>query len=1159
MSDINYTSGNQVANAIDKRIIAIAKQVANKSSVNRTVYGRVTAKNNALFSVKINNTVYTNVVAFKDLGYINVGDTVVCLVPNNQFNNLLILGVADGTFASSSIYELNQASSTELGGVKANNRTVENQEVKIDPNTGFLYYSVGKSIDSIEKTSTSGLVDTYTITFTDGSFTTFTVTNADQINIRYTNGQLQWKYATETTWNTLFSIDNTLSNTSTNPIQNQAVSNAITEIRNNMNNNVVKNISTTISGDNFSLIQTLINLNTQATTQQSINIPLANATTAGLMSSSDFSSLQDLEDRVGNLEGKTTRLLYTASTDPTASDINSFVTGLGYTSPFEGIAVVVDETFHIWHYYEGNVGWKDDGIDTVSNFTNSTAGIILGSTESGKVFAETDGTGSINGWDDLTTTVENLNTSLTDVIENKTVIYARRESGEAAGFRAGGNASLSGNGGAIGLNSIAGNGGAIGEGSQANIGGAVGYQADTIAGGAVGSQSNSVSGGAIGNRATTTAGGAVGSFSVSGNGFAGGLNAKTQDASANPIDAVQLGTGTNTQPKTLQIYNDNIYNATTHTLNVENILENGNSLLNQNQGIENVGKVMVVGSDGNLTPETFSSGGTTVTVNGQAQTTWEADTKVNVSQGTSNAGKILTIDNSGNVIPENISDTQVIRTDIVQSLTDADKQQAQKNITHTAWQNHANSGVQVGWYQVANLKMQGNYDIKIKQSYSYTFPEAIHLSISINDRLYTGEPFASITQLSGVTPGAFSLSKIRVRQGTDEGTTFLDVYNPEPLWNTTWVDITSDSQYVVVEPNSPFQFIGTEDNPSGYKISSLDLVTGFNTNTPLKSDGNVIVDTRSVSSPPSYYADQQTCYEFKARDTLGLAEYMPNSDYVVLTTKKGWTGDGYIVYQEAVSAGSDAGAIDDSIVCYRYGRLNSWGEWKTVGTFLPYEFNKKISFGGSGYLYIGKFPIYDTNITVDISCTTSTTYSGKLVIACQNHVIMKASVFGDYSNTVTSSIYYKLIDNTVEVYFKPQAWSKNVIHITGCGIQGEVTHVCEKISAIPTDATSQPENEYGKVTVVSNGYYIKHGDGTMEQHFTVTGSRGNMTPHTFLQPFKSGTTPIVHRTIDIDGSGNAQQLRGWNISNLTNTGFSIYTTDISGATTSMISAYGYWK
>ena len=38
---------------------------------------------------------------------------------------------------------------------------------------------VGNGIASIEKTGTSGLIDTYTITFTNGDTTTFTVTNGE--------------------------------------------------------------------------------------------------------------------------------------------------------------------------------------------------------------------------------------------------------------------------------------------------------------------------------------------------------------------------------------------------------------------------------------------------------------------------------------------------------------------------------------------------------------------------------------------------------------------------------------------------------------------------------------------------------------------------------------------------------------------------------------------------------------------------------------------------------------------------------------------------------------------------------------------------------------------------------------------------------------------
>lgn len=111
--------------------------------------------------------------------------------------------------------------------------------------------------------------------------------------------------------------------------------------------------------------------------------------------------LAEANEKIDRLEGKTTRLLYSASANPTASDINTFVTGLGYTSPFEGIAVVVAGTYHIWHYYEnGGIGWRDDGLDTITPFTNSVAGSILGSSDDGKINANNDGTGSVNGWSD---------------------------------------------------------------------------------------------------------------------------------------------------------------------------------------------------------------------------------------------------------------------------------------------------------------------------------------------------------------------------------------------------------------------------------------------------------------------------------------------------------------------------------------------------------------------------------------------------------------------------------------------------------------------------------------------------------------------------------------------------------------------------------------
>lgn len=212
-------------------------------------------------------------------------------------------------------------------------------------------------------------------------------------------------------------IENTLPNKvdkiegkelSTNDFTNQ-YKEELDTLPNKLNKDLVTNIDTNVSGDNININIKYINLDNN--NEQNITKTLSPVTNTapGLMTSEDLNTLNTLKSKVENLEGKTTRLLYTESTNPTKEEINIFVTGLGYTSPFEGIAVVIAQTYHIWHYYSNdNIGWKDDGQDTVSTFTNDIAGIIKGAGEiEGKVYAESDGTGSVYGWDKLNTKINN--------------------------------------------------------------------------------------------------------------------------------------------------------------------------------------------------------------------------------------------------------------------------------------------------------------------------------------------------------------------------------------------------------------------------------------------------------------------------------------------------------------------------------------------------------------------------------------------------------------------------------------------------------------------------------------------------------------------------------------------------------------------------------
>ena len=186
---------------------------------------------------------------------------------------------------------------------------------------------------------------------------------------------------------------------------------SLQEVSMSLDEDVLSDIAVEIKDDNFNIVKTHLNLKTLAENKQAMNLPLANDTQSGLMSVADYVSIRNLQDRVGRLEFKTTRLLYTDTLYPTPEQIDEFAVSAGYTAPFDGVSIIVDGTNHVWHYYENDIGWKDDGLDVVGQFTNDIAGVIRGSVADGKIYAETDGTGSVYGWDDLKNKVSDLETA----------------------------------------------------------------------------------------------------------------------------------------------------------------------------------------------------------------------------------------------------------------------------------------------------------------------------------------------------------------------------------------------------------------------------------------------------------------------------------------------------------------------------------------------------------------------------------------------------------------------------------------------------------------------------------------------------------------------------------------------------------------------------
>lgn len=156
--------------------------------------------------------------------------------------------------------------------------------------------------------------------------------------------------------------------------------------------------------------------------------------------------------------------------------------------------------------------------------------------------------------------------------------------------------------------------------------------------------------------------------------------------------------------------------------------------------------------------------------------------------------------------------------------------------------------------------------------------------------------------------------------------------------------------------------------------------------------------------------------------------------------------------------------------------------------YLPkttYEWNKEFAAGSNGAVSLGRYNLYDTQLTFDITTTTTLTISGKLVIAAQNGRIQKVTIYGDASNTLASylTIYQSAITNSrswVEVFCKFPGWSKNKVHIYGVALNSAtVTNQMVSVTFtgdVPSGVTSGDTKWTGTIVndITSNCAAINH-------------------------------------------------------------------------------------
>ena len=152
-----------------------------------------------------------------------------------------------------------------------------------------------------------------------------------------------------------------------------------------------------------------VNLNlTRINGSGTVAMPVASATQAGVLNANDYKQMQDYAGRIGALEGSLAIYPVTLPSDnPSSEQITNAYTSQYPDAPNPPLdnTTVSDVTRKITYRYTsiGNT-WIQVSYEVTQQFTNSSPGTIKGSTSPGMVSANTDGTGSLNGYDALVAT-----------------------------------------------------------------------------------------------------------------------------------------------------------------------------------------------------------------------------------------------------------------------------------------------------------------------------------------------------------------------------------------------------------------------------------------------------------------------------------------------------------------------------------------------------------------------------------------------------------------------------------------------------------------------------------------------------------------------------------------------------------------------------------
>ena len=181
-----------------------------------------------------------------------------------------------------------------------------------------------------------------------------------------------------------------------------------------LNTDIVLDTTFTVVNQTTQGNLTLHNPITGETRTVSRNIPIASAGVTGLMPKEDAASMVSFGQRISALERSTSRYSVTIPTDPTQAQLQTLYETAADISPgtvaADGTRLVDTDTGVMFEWFSADNLWHVVVTPGAATATNHSLGVVMGSPDPaedpdnpgavyGKIYVETDGSGSLIGWD----------------------------------------------------------------------------------------------------------------------------------------------------------------------------------------------------------------------------------------------------------------------------------------------------------------------------------------------------------------------------------------------------------------------------------------------------------------------------------------------------------------------------------------------------------------------------------------------------------------------------------------------------------------------------------------------------------------------------------------------------------------------------------------